>query len=88
MPEPTTPVRVRFGTQGRLVVPAPMRKALGFKTGDPVVVRVEDGRLVVESRDSVVRRVQHRFGVTGRNLVEELISERRQEACREEELIR
>ncbi len=88
MPEPIPPVRVRFGAQGRLVVPAPMREALGFKSGDPLIGRVEDGRLVVESRESVVRRVQERFGVPGRNLVEELISERRREACREEELIR
>ena len=85
MPEPVTPVRVRFGAQGRLVVPVPMRKALGFKTGDPLVVRVQDGRLVVESRESVVQRVQERFGVPGRNLVDELIAERRREARREEE---
>ena len=85
MPEPVTPVRVRFGAQGRLVVPVPIRKALGFKPGDPLVIRVQDGRLVVESRESVVRRVQERFGVPGRNLVDELIAERRHEAKREEE---
>ncbi len=85
MPEPVTPVRVRLGAQGRLVVPVPMRRALGFKPGDPLVIRVQDGRLVVESRESVVRRVQERFGVPGRNLVDELIAERRHEARREEE---
>ncbi len=88
MSEPVMPVTVRFGAQGRLVVPAPMREALGFKTGDPLVVRVQDGRLVVEGRESVVRRVQEQFGVPGRNLVDEFIAERRQEARREEELIR
>ncbi len=51
------PVSVRFGAQGRLVVPAPLREALGFKPGDPLVVRVQDGRLVVESRESCLSRL-------------------------------
>lgn len=84
MSETSTPVSVRLGAQGRLVVPAALREALGFKTGDQLVVRVQDGRLVVESRESVVRRVQERFGAPGRNLVKELIAERRREARREE----
>ncbi len=85
MSDPNTPVSVRFGAQGRLVVPVPLREALGFKLGDPLVVRVQEGRLVVESRESVVRRMQERFGVPGRSLVDELIAERRREARSEEE---
>ena len=85
MSETVTPVGIRFGAQGRLVVPVPLREALGFKPGDPLVVRVQNGRLVVESRESVVRRMQERFGASGRSLVDELIAERRREARREEE---
>lgn len=84
MSEMNTPVSIRLGAQGRLVVPAALREALGFKAGDQLVVRVQDGRLVVESRESVVRRVQELFGTPGRNLVKELIAERRLEAHREE----
>ena len=80
-----TPVSIRFGAQGRLVVPSPLREALGFKPGDPLVVRVHEGRLVVESRESVVRRIQQRFGLPGRNVVDELIAERRREARLEDE---
>ena len=84
MSETTTPVSVRFGEQGRLVVPRRLREALGFEPGDPLVVRVQDGRLVVESRESVVRRIQERFATPGRSLVDELIAERRREARQEE----
>ncbi len=85
MSETTTPVSVRFGEQGRLVVPGRLREALGFEPGDPLVVRVQDGRLVVESRESVVRRIQERFATPGRSLVDELIAERRREARQEED---
>lgn len=80
MSEATAPVSIRFGAQGRLVVPSSLREALGFKPGDPLVVRIQDGRLVVESRESVVRRIQERFGLPGRKVVDELIADRRREA--------
>lgn len=85
MSDTTAPVSVRFGAQGRLVVPSPLREALGFKPGDALVVRVQDGRLVVESRESVVRRIRERFGLPGRNVVDELIADRRREARFEDE---
>lgn len=85
MSDTSTPVSVRFGAQGRLVVPLPLREALGFKPGDPLVVRVRDGRLLVESRESVVRRVQERFGLPGGNVVDGLIADRRREARLEDE---
>ncbi|MYB19758.1 MAG: AbrB/MazE/SpoVT family DNA-binding domain-containing protein [Holophagales bacterium] len=83
MPEPLTPVSIRLGAQGRLVVPADLCEALGFKPGDSLVARAQDGRLIVESRESAVRRLKERFGTPGRSLVDELIAERRLEAKRE-----
>lgn len=86
MPEALTPVSIRLGTQGRLVVPAEpaeLCEALGFKPGDSLIARAQDGRLIVESRESAVRRLQERFGTPGRSLVDELIAERRLEASRE-----
>ena len=76
---------VRFGAQGRLVVPAPIRKALGFVSGEKLVARVEHEHLVIEKTATVERRLHERFRKTaGRSLANELISERRREAQRDD----
>ena len=75
---------VQFGVQGRVVVPAPIRKALGFRPGEILVARVEDDHLVIEKPESVERRIRDRFRkVRGRSLADELVAERREEARRE-----
>lgn len=76
---------VRLGAQGRLVVPAALRKALGLQAGDTLVARVEDGRLILETRASIKRRLQARYRQipATRCLSDELIAERRAEARRE-----
>jgi AbrB family looped-hinge helix DNA binding protein len=78
---------LRVGRQGRVVIPATMRKALGFETGAVLVGHVEDGRLILERREAVLHRLQSRFAkVVPRDisLADELISDRRQEAARED----
>lgn len=84
MEEIRDPVKVNVGPQGRIVIPAGMRKALGIGSGDVLVVRVEDGRMVLEKRDDVLARVRRRFdGIPeGVSLADELIQERREEARR------
>ena len=75
---------VRLGAQGRLVVPAPIRKALGFRPGETLVARTEGGRLVIEKPEAVERRLHAWFRqFEGRSLAGELIAERREEARRE-----
>ena len=75
---------IQFGAQGRIVVPAPIRKALGFQPGETLVARVEDDHLVIEKPESVVRRIRARFrGAADRSLADELIAERREEARRD-----
>lgn len=76
---------VRIGPQGRLVIPAPIRKALGLRRGDVLTARVEDERLVLEKREHILARLKGRFaGISSdTSLVEELIAERRSEARRE-----
>lgn len=78
---------VRIGPQGRLVIPATLRKTLGLHPGDRLMARVEDGRLVLETREQILARVKaHSAKVPpGVSLVEELLAERRAEALREEE---
>ena len=68
------------------MIPARLRRALGIGPGDALVARVEGGRLVLERRDEVLARVRRRFKGVPRevDLADELISERREEAQREE----
>ena len=84
MSDPAIHADVRLGAQGRLVVPATIRKALGFQPGETLVARVEGGCLVIEKPEAVERRLHAWFRkFEGRSLAEELIAERREEARRE-----
>jgi len=78
--------RVSVGRQGRIVIPARIREELGIGPGDEFVARVEEGRLVLEKRENVLKRVQARFArvPAGTDLAEELVRDRREEARREE----
>jgi AbrB family looped-hinge helix DNA binding protein len=76
-------VEVRVGSQGRIVLPSHIREQLGAEEGTVYMAHVEDeGRLVLETRDAIVRRWQSRLqAVSGdRSLADELIEERRREA--------
>jgi AbrB family looped-hinge helix DNA binding protein len=79
---------VRVGPQGRIVIPAHIRHALGILPGETLLARVEDRRLVLETREQIVARLQATFAKVPRDvsLVDELIAERREEARREAEL--
>lgn len=75
---------VRLGPQGRIVIPARMRGALGIEPGDSLLARVADGRLVIEKPEAVERRLHEYFrNFDGRSLSDELIAERREENRRE-----
>ncbi|CAA9435566.1 MAG: hypothetical protein AVDCRST_MAG78-2004 [uncultured Rubrobacteraceae bacterium] len=78
--------RVNVGPQGRIVIPARLRKSLTIKQGDTLVARLEGGRIVLEKREEVLARVRRRFGSVPHeaSLADELISERREEAQREQ----
>ena len=74
------------GSQGRLVIPAPLRRALELEEGDRLVARQEAGRLVLEKPDQVKKRLKARFAQmpVERALVDELIAERREQNCLED----
>lgn len=78
-------VEVRLGRQGRIVIPAALRETLGLHPGEALIATVDDGRLVLERRASVLARLRQRFQSipTGVSLADELIQERRLEAQRE-----
>ncbi len=76
---------VRVGAQGRLVIPASLRKSLNLKPGDRLVARQVNDSLVLERREAVEQRLWALFSPIPKDvsLVDELISERRAEAAKE-----
>jgi antitoxin PrlF len=78
--------RMRVNENGRIVIPANFRKALGIEPGDEVVLSIEDDELRISTVESRVRRAQsmlRQYLKPGKPLSEELIAERR-EAARSE----
>ena len=68
---------------GRLVIPAKYRKALGLKPGDEVLLVLEDNEIRVLSTRQAIARAQavvRRYIPKGRSLSDELIRERKEEA--------
>ncbi|MEH2358570.1 AbrB/MazE/SpoVT family DNA-binding domain-containing protein [Nostoc sp.] len=86
MNEISKSVEVHLGRQGRLVIPAALRRSLGFEAGDALIARQEEGRLVLEKAETIKLRLKARFSQVpkDRSLVDELIAERREEAKRED----
>jgi AbrB family looped-hinge helix DNA binding protein len=76
----------RVNQNGRVVIPASYRKALGIKPGDEVILRMEDGELRITTMKRRLERAQRRirqYVKPGVSLVDELIAERREAAKRE-----
>ena len=78
--------RVRINQQGRIVIPAECRAAAGLKPGDELLIEtIGEGELRLRTKEQALREAQRivaRYG-SGRDLVAELIAERREEAARE-----
>ncbi len=78
--------RVRINHQGRIVIPAECRAAAGLKPGDDLLIEaVGEGELRLRTRRQALKEAQAivaRYS-SGRDLVAELIAERREEAARE-----
>ncbi|HET9742692.1 MAG TPA: AbrB/MazE/SpoVT family DNA-binding domain-containing protein [Terriglobales bacterium] len=78
--------RMRVSPNGRVVIPASFRKAMGIKAGDEVVLRLEDDELRITTQERRIQRAQsraQRYLKPGVSLVKELLSERREAAKRE-----
>lgn len=74
---------------GKIVIPAELRRELGIKDGDSVVIERDDrGQLVLKSYAQVVKEVQANFramiGPYEGSMVDELIADRRREAEEED----
>lgn len=78
--------RTRLSENGRLVIPAAFRQALGLKPGDRLVIRVEDDELRISSPRQALaraRRLLRQHIPPGKDLTQSLIDDRRREAERE-----
>jgi len=78
--------RRRVNENGRVVIPASFRKALGINVGDEIVLRIEDDELRITTLKRRIERAQRlvrRHVKPDTSLVDELIAERR-EAARNE----
>jgi AbrB family looped-hinge helix DNA binding protein len=81
-----TEARTRLNENGRLVIPASFRKALGINPGDQVILRLEDDELRLTTLKGRIARAQQnvrKYVKPGVSLVDELIAERRAAARKE-----
>jgi AbrB family looped-hinge helix DNA binding protein len=79
-------VPLRIGPQGRVVIPARLRRELEIEPGETLMARVESRRLVLERRDEILERLRSELRDARPergSVVDELIAERRAEARRE-----
>ncbi len=75
-----------MGQSGRIVIPGEYRRRLGLRSGDEIIMHLDDEGLHLYTPAQAVARAQalvRRYVPEGRSLSDELISERREEAARE-----
>lgn len=78
--------RLRVSQNGRVVIPASFRKALGIEVGDEILLSLGDNELRITTQQARIRRAQERarkYLKPGESLVDEFLAERREAAKRE-----
>jgi AbrB family looped-hinge helix DNA binding protein len=85
MPNTTTISWTRVDPQGRVVIPAELRRRLDLEPGSSVAFVLQDGLLSLMTVGPGIERAQRivKKHTKGKSLVDELIAERRAEAARE-----
>jgi AbrB family looped-hinge helix DNA binding protein len=85
---PAPQAKTRLAANGRIVIPAEIRRALGFEPGETLVMDVHEGALRIETFRQRVERIQDEFAKLippGVSLVDELLADRREEVRREQQ---
>lgn len=83
MPEKT---KLKMGVNGRVVIPAEFRKALGLTAGGVIILRWEDNELRITTMKQNIERAQRhakQYRRPGVSVVDEFLAERREAAKRE-----
>jgi AbrB family looped-hinge helix DNA binding protein len=78
--------RTRVSENGRVVIPASFRKALGIEIGDEVVLELKQGELRITTQQQRIQRARERarkYLPKGVSLSKELLAERREAAGHE-----
>ena len=78
--------RIQVAANGRMVLPAGLRQQLRVEGGGLLIIREDEGRLILESVDDAVRRAQalvRRYAPKAQGVTDELLIERQAEASRE-----
>jgi len=78
--------RVLVSADGRMALPAGLRQQLHVEGGGLLVIREDEGRLVLESVDDAARRAQslvRRYAPAAQGVTDGLLAERRADADRE-----
>jgi AbrB family looped-hinge helix DNA binding protein len=78
--------RLTIHENGRVVIPAAFRKALGINPGDEIILSLDEDELRITTMKRRIERAQRRarqYVKPGVSLVDELIAERREAAKRE-----
>jgi AbrB family looped-hinge helix DNA binding protein len=76
----------RMSKEGRVLIPADLRKALDLKPDDALNVYAVNGEIRIISRMQAIRRAQAmaaKYKKPGQSVVDEFIREKREEAARE-----
>lgn len=84
--EPAATYETSVDANGRIVLPAPVRRQLGVGPGDEVVLRLDADGVRVTSRAAAIREAQalvRQHVKPGVSLVHELLAWRREEASRD-----
>ena len=81
-------IALSVADNGRVVLPVALRRRLNVVRGGTLVIREEEGRLVLESADEGITRAQaivRSFALDAQGVVDEFSAERRAEAEREDD---
>jgi bifunctional DNA-binding transcriptional regulator/antitoxin component of YhaV-PrlF toxin-antitoxin module len=71
-----------------VTIPVQVRRAAGIQPGAPLVIYVEDGRVVIETRQQLADRIRRDVAAAwsgAGSVVDELIADRRREAVHEDQ---
>ncbi|HEY2858724.1 MAG TPA: AbrB/MazE/SpoVT family DNA-binding domain-containing protein [Terracidiphilus sp.] len=73
---------------GRILIPAAMRKEMGWEAGQRLILNINAHDLRILSRQQAIKKIQDELRSripAGRSVVDELIQDRRKEAQREDD---
>lgn len=79
-----SPFRLTVDCDGRLLLPAQALGQIGIRPGEVAVGRLQDGELIVSSAESAMHRARalvRSIVPPGVSLADELLADRRSEAC-------